>query len=664
MMANLSGLLLAANGSPAAALVAKATLITALALAGAWLARGSRASVRHVLLAAAFAALLTLPIASMVAPAIQLAVPVRASDLAVPNVVETVAGAGSAGTAADAGPAGATGTPRASWFSMSAILAVGWIAGATLFLLPVIAGLWQLRRLRRLGLPWRHGRALVDALALEAGIRRRVDVVLHESIPGPMTCGVLHPAIVLPVDAPAWPAEDLRRAIVHELEHVRRGDWLTHCVARTACACYWFHPLVWMAWRELSLEAERACDDAVLRRAEATAYADQLVLLAERLSAAANPPVLAMANRADLAARVGAVLDPRRRRGRAGPRWVALAGAAALVVVTTISPLRIVAAGQAGAAAPAASEKFEVVSVKPCENEPPTPPGQRSSQGGFPAMSPGRFTFECGTVERLISTAYVQNGEPLTNQAARIGDIQWLKGVPGWVRSEKFTIEAKAEGTPDRKVMMGPMLRALLEDRFQLKVHRATDEAAMYAMTLAKGGLRIQPIGEDGCTKYDPDNPPGRDEMRRLAEGAKPVCGNMNMMHAGGQMRWSIGGTTMQNFAGTLSAFMDRHVIDRTGIEGRFNIIVTFAPDEHIPGPDKRPRAGPPVEPVELPPPDGPTIFMALEQQLGLKLETTRAPHGFLVIDRVERPSPNSGPSILDSPVHGRGAGPGQRGRS
>src|SRR5262249_38200218 len=150
------------------------------------------------------------------------------------------------------------------------------------------------------------------------------------------------------------------------------------------------------------------------------------------------------------------------------------------------------------------SRKFDVISIRPCESEPPTPPGQRSSQGGFPSASPGRFTIECGTVERLIGTAYVRYGEQLTNQAARIGDVEWLKGVPGWLRSEKFTIEAKAEGTPDQSVMLGPMLRNLLQDRFKLKLHRETDEQPMYVMTLAKGGLKITP---DTCAERDPAVP-------------------------------------------------------------------------------------------------------------------------------------------------------------
>ncbi|HZL56243.1 MAG TPA: M56 family metallopeptidase, partial [Bryobacteraceae bacterium] len=245
-------------------------------------------------------------------------------------------------------------TPVASpsWkLSPSALLFAGWIAGAALFLLPMGVGLRQVRLLRRTGVPWPDGQSVAEGLTLDMGMRRRVEVRLHETLPGPMTCGVAHPTVVLPLDARNWNGEDLNRAIVHELEHVRRGDWVSHCLARAVCALYWFHPLVWMALRRLALEAERSCDDAVLARSEATAYADQLIGVARRVSSeggmsAAKPPLLAMANRADLTTRVSALLDSGQRRGRVGAFPVALACAAAAVLVIALSPLRIVAAPQ------------------------------------------------------------------------------------------------------------------------------------------------------------------------------------------------------------------------------------------------------------------------------------------------------------------------------
>ena len=195
------------------------------------------------------------------------------------------------------------------------------------------------------------GKRRLDQLALDAGIHRSVEALLHESLPGPMTCGVLHPAIVLPRDAENWQPEDLNRALVHELDHVRRGDWITLCLAQALCAVYWFHPLVWAAWRRLALEAERSCDDAVLGASEATAYADQLVGLAQRLSHAPGPygrPEIAAAGdgesrRPGDARRRGAGWPDNGSRSRAGKFPVAVAFASAATLVLTISPLTMVA---------------------------------------------------------------------------------------------------------------------------------------------------------------------------------------------------------------------------------------------------------------------------------------------------------------------------------
>src|SRR5262249_39543439 len=184
-----------------------------------------------------------------------------------------------------------------------------WLAGAFLLLAQLAVDLRRLYRTRRDGLPWLERRKLIQSLASECGVRRKVEVLLHGGIPGPLTCGIWRPAIMLPVEASEWNEADLRRALVHELEHVRRGDWAIQLAARVTCIFYWFQPLVWVALRRLSLEAERAADDAVVESAEHTEYADQLVLLAGRLSKAQPQAALGMANRSDLSARVSALLD-------------------------------------------------------------------------------------------------------------------------------------------------------------------------------------------------------------------------------------------------------------------------------------------------------------------------------------------------------------------
>ena len=270
-----------------------------------------------------------------------------------------------------------------------------------------------------------------------------MEVLLHEALPAPVTCGIVRPAIVLPPDAQAWEAEDLNRAIVHELEHVRRFDWTSLCLARIARAVYWFHPLVWIAWRQFALEAERSCDDAVLARSEATAYADQLVGLARRLSAAQKSPALAMANRSDLSARVGSVLDGRRARGRASALLAAVACGVAVAIVVTISPLRMVAGQQPST--PGAVEsipKWDAVSIRRCTNASFTP---TEDQGAGTAQSPDRQTWTCFAVSNLIDWAYSTYASGQKKLSPNFVPIERL---PSWTATERYTIEAKSQGAP------------------------------------------------------------------------------------------------------------------------------------------------------------------------------------------------------------------------
>jgi hypothetical protein len=178
-------------------------------------------------------------------------------------------------------------------------------------------------------------------------------VLLHEEILAPLTYGIWRPAILFPSEAREWNQADLRRAIVHELEHIRRADWAVQLTARAICAFYWFHPLVWVAFTWLSVEAERASDDAVVRSAESTEYAEQLVLLAGRLSRAHSQPALGLANGNALSTRVSALLDGSQRRGRASLMMAASALGVAVLVVVAIAPVRAVALSRKQTIAPA-----------------------------------------------------------------------------------------------------------------------------------------------------------------------------------------------------------------------------------------------------------------------------------------------------------------------
>jgi hypothetical protein len=190
-----------------------------------------------------------------------------------------------------------------------------------------------------------EGTRLAREIADQDGIRRSIEVVISPHLAVPMTFGWERATILLPADAIEWAPKELRDAIRHELEHVVRRDWLTQILSRLACAVYWPHPQAWMLWSRLRLEAERACDDAVLRGgAVPTGYAEQLVTLARHTSG--QTPALAMATRSNLGRRVDSILDKsigRNRIGRSTSLAIAVIAAGALVA---LAPLRIVAAAR------------------------------------------------------------------------------------------------------------------------------------------------------------------------------------------------------------------------------------------------------------------------------------------------------------------------------
>lgn len=602
MTPSIRELMLAVSNSPAGSIIAKVTITTALGLLAAWLARDNRAAVRHTLLAAMFGVMLLLPAASLLMPPLQIGVAtvIHNSTTFLPfglrGVAEVSATTGRVATRA----AGVT--PSVLRISRSTLLLLGWAIGVVAFIFPVVVGLWQISLLRRSGLPWRGGQAVVDSLALGVGIRRRIEVLLHEKTPGPMMCGVANPAIVLPRDAETWNSEDLNRAIVHELEHVRRSDSASRCLARALCAVYWFHPLVWIAWRKLVLEAERACDDAVLARSEATAYADQLVDLAKRMSVAQESPLLAMANRADLATRVRAVLNGRQRRGRAGKFSLVLACAAAVLLVLWLSPVTLVASPQQ------AQQTFEVASVK--QNV------STSTSMRFPVPANGRFAVENIPLKVLILFAY--------GAGAQGGDIS---GAPGWISSERYDVTAKAAKPDVTHDDYALMLRALLVDRFRLSAHSEERELGGYTLAIDKAGSKLvaasAPCAEPGAPR-DPRNP------------NVVTCGTFFTGPASLDARKM----SAPQFASTLSMVLAAPVIDKTGATGVYDIHLEFNPEgTNLNG--RGVRALDTTADANNPDSDKPSIFTALQKQLGLRLEAAKVPTKVLVIDHIERLTEN-----------------------
>jgi beta-lactamase regulating signal transducer with metallopeptidase domain len=330
--------------------IVKATAVLAAGALAARLARHARASVRHLVLTGTFTGLVALPALMAFSPAFAIPVPASLAMRTVTAAPSSLAGGPAVqrvGVEAASAVAG-EGAASRTWFLSLASVGRGvrflWVLLSVASLITLAVSVWRLARLARRGVPWRDAQLLADDVAAAAGIWRTVQVVRHEGVAAPFTCGVRTPTIVLPWDAQQWTDADVRRALVHELEHVRRADWPLLLVARAICSVYWFHPLAWRALRALCLEAERACDDAVLASSGSEDYADQLVALAGRARGGATLPALAMAGRSDLSVRVRALLDAGQRRGRAG-RWAAVwTLGAALLGVSALGAVRTVAA--------------------------------------------------------------------------------------------------------------------------------------------------------------------------------------------------------------------------------------------------------------------------------------------------------------------------------
>ena len=399
---------------------------------------------------------------------------------------------------------------------------------------------------------------------------------------------------------------------------MRRRDNFFAAIHMLVEAIFWFHPLVWWIGSRMVEERERACDEAVVQMGCEPADYVEGILQVCRYYTESTLPCVSGVTGANVKKRLRTILTGTVAREWSRGKKVALAaiGLATLAVPVLFGVLNVAAA----------TPKFEVASIKPCE------PGH--GPVGF-GITPGMLKVRCLTVKALIGTAYVTNAEP---GSGTIFLREAVTGGPTWLSSDAYDIEAKAQGNPSGTVMAGPMLRALLEDRFKLKLHHETKEIPVYELNVAKSGSKLRPLPEGSCTPFDPFTiePQGltQDEARTAAAQR---CDWALGANTRGQM--NIRAATLNQIAARLSHMLaiDRPVVNRTGIAGIFDLHLEFTPGENAPNGVFRDDSAEPTPETSA----GPSIFTALQEQLGLKLEPARGPGEFLVIDHVERPSEN-----------------------
>ena len=243
----------------------------------------------------------------------------------------------------------------------------------------------------------------------------------------------------------------------------------------------------------------------------------------------------------------------------------------------------------------AAAQEFEVASIKP----------NKSGDGRVMIdMSPGgRWMAKNISLNLLLQQAFDARPSQVT-------------GGPSWMEKDRFDIEAKPDSSlgPDPgPEKMRPRLQSLLKSRFHLEFHRETKEMPVYVLVAGKNAIKMK-------------------ESEKPKDGER---GNNQMRVGRGQI--SAQGMTMRELANTLSRMLGRNVTDETGLKGQYDFTLDWTPDTAPQGPPPNGGndSGTPVRS------DGPTIFTAVQEQLGLKLESKKAQVSMFVIDRLEHPEEN-----------------------
>jgi len=489
-----------------------------------------------------------------------------------------------------------------------------WMFCVTMLLVRAGAGWRQVRRLHRHAMSsvsstWQH---VANRLARELGLARVIRVVELAQLDVPCVIGWLRPVVVLPIAAMAQlSTAQVEAILVHELAHVRRHDYLVNLVQTIAETLLFYHPGVWWLSARIRDEREHCCDDVALAVCgDPVGYATALAELEAWRHG--DVGLAAAATGGSLLHRVRRILRVEMADDSRTSPW-----AVAIAIAALASGLVLTAVAQAPA--PNEAQSFEVASVRPN-----TSGDARMSSQTLPG---GRYTAINIPPRLLIINSY--GLQP-----------QQLIGAPEWISSERFDIVAKAERelTPpesrEKPSQLQWMIRSLLAERFKLKAHRERREMDVYALVPVRPDGRLGPELKPSVTDCDAVRAARRKggPEPELKPGERPQCAARV-----GAGELIAGGQPLLELVSLLSATVGRSVVDRTGLKGTYDIYLKWTPDfvrQRPPGETVR------INGIEFDP-SGPSIFTALQEQLGLKLESERGTVEALVIDHIERPSPD-----------------------
>ena len=397
-----------------------------------------------------------------------------------------------------------------------------------------------------------------------------VALTSHEfSEPG--VYGICRPVLMLPARiALEAPEEQLRAIVAHERWHIQRRDNLTAALHMAVEALFWFHPLVWWIGSRLLEERERACDEEVLRHSAPETYAAGILTVCE-LCLEPPLPCVSSVTGGKLRKRIEQIMSPIVPPDLSRGKKSALVAAAAVILLVCVI-------------AGAQSVSFDAVSIKAV---PPT-------LGGFPGQ-PGYFLRP--RVEDPKRFRSIMRTQSLIEWAYRLPEYRIL-GAPDWVRDARgrYAVEATA-AQPVTRAEMERMVQTLLADRFNLKFHRETREMPVFLLTTAKNGPKMEASSAPELNFGDGTIDIGRGDL--IAHSIQ-----------------------METLAGILTENLERPVLNRTGLTGKYDFTVHYDPGLLVDW-----RLGP--------------ALPSMLGDIGLRIDSSRQPVELMVIDSIDRPTEN-----------------------
>jgi bla regulator protein BlaR1 len=449
--------------------------------------------------------------------------------------------------------------------------------------------------------PLREGRE-VEALRRRERLERMpkpTEVFLSQTSLEPGIFGIVSPILVWPQGiSERLDDAHLDAVLAHELRHVHRRDNLAAAIHMLVEAVFWFHPLVWWLGARLVHERERACDEEVLDSgSDRQIYAESILKICEFCVGSPLTCVSGVTG-ADLKKRIARIMSEQVAPKLDFSKKLLLSAAAILAVAAPI------AAGILHATpSRAASQGQNTSDAIPVYASISITPSKSGSDRVALMFGPDEFISKNASLQQVIRVAYGVEDDRIS-------------GAPGWLDSEKYDLEAKEDspgvddprklGLDQRVSEQKRMLQELLADRLKLTLHRETRDIAAYALVIAKTGPKLR---EPNPGDTYPNGFKGRDGVAR--PGGVHIDGNKLIFQGVpiGPLLWH------------LSRQLHRTILDETGLSGTYNFTLQ--------------------EPPASPESSGPAISAAMEQQLGLRLESQEVSMEVLVIDHVEKPSEN-----------------------